>query len=88
MAPLTVICIDERLADAQRRAARRLQVNRDERTWRRSSAGQEERLSLLDESMIPITERIVAQIRPIVSHPNRDGCLLSVGWRQVRLATG
>lgn len=49
-----------------------------ESTWSWPSAGQEQRFALLDEALISVAERIVAQVWPIVSHPNRYRRLLSV----------
>lgn len=75
---LTVISVNKGLANAQWGSARRLQVNRNEGSWRWSGAGQEERLALLDEPMVSVAERVVAQIRPVVSHAHCYSGLLSV----------
>lgn len=79
VATLTVICVYEGLANAQRRSGRRFQVDRYECAGRGPSARQKERLAFLDESVVPVTNGIIAQIWPIVSHANRNGSLLSVG---------
>lgn len=77
-----MIRVYECFAYRQRGAARRLEVDRDERAGRGPSAWQKERLAFFDKTVIPVAQRIVAQIGPIVSHTHSNGCLLSVAYSQ------
>lgn len=74
-----MVGVDEGLTDAQRGAARRLQMNRHEGAWGGPGAGQEQRLALLDEAVVAVAQRVGAQVGPVVSNANRNGGLLSIG---------
>lgn len=65
-----LVGVDERLADRQRTGRAHFEVHGDERAGHRRIARQEQRLAFLQQPREAVADRIRAQIRPIISHPN------------------
>lgn len=67
-----LVRVDERLANRQLAGSRSLQVHRDKSPRHGGIAGQEEGLSLLDETGEPVADGVDAQVRSIISDTNDD----------------
>lgn len=67
-----LVRVDERLANGQRIGCAILQVDTHEGSRHRGIAGQEERLSGLQEAREAVADRICAQVRSVVAHSNHN----------------
>jgi len=75
----SLIRVDERLANGQRIWGAVLQMDAHKGSWHGWVAGQEERLSRLQETREAIADGIRAQIRPVVAHSHHNSGRL-VAW--------
>lgn len=76
-----LVGVHESLADGQLAGSGTLQVHRDKSAWHGRIAGQEEGLSLLDETREPVADRVDSQVGAVVAHTNDDsgGLVLACG---------
>lgn len=65
-----LVGVDERLADRQRTGRAHFEVHGDKRAGHRRVARQEQRLAFLQQPGEAVADRVCAQIRPIISHPD------------------